>query len=100
MVLLERRKGEPIMKESAVPETRTLADLMAERPLKLDELLETSGLERKVLDAIIHGRYTPSPQQRQRIARALGVEPGQIAWGHIQQVEHMYGHGPQFGRSP
>jgi hypothetical protein len=23
-----------------------------------------------------------------------------ITWGHTQQVEHIHGHGPQFGRSP
>jgi hypothetical protein len=34
------------------------------------------------------------------LAAVLGVEPDQITWGHTQQVEHMYGHGPQFGRSP
>jgi transcriptional regulator with XRE-family HTH domain len=88
------------MKESAVAESRTLADWMADRNLSLDDLLAATGLERKVVDAIIHGRYTPSPQQRQRVATALGVEPERIAWGHTQQVEHMYGHGPQFGRSP
>jgi transcriptional regulator with XRE-family HTH domain len=80
--------------------SRSIADWMAERNLRLEDLLETTGLERKVLDAIIHGRYTPSPQQRQRLAQALGVDLAGITWGHTQQVDHMYGHGPQFGRSP
>ena len=80
--------------------SRSIADWMAERKLLIDDLLETTGLERKVLDAIIHGRYTPSPQQRQRLAQALGVDLASITWGHTQEVEHMYGHGPQFGRSP
>jgi hypothetical protein len=38
--------------------------------------------------------------QRQRIAAALGVSVDQIQWGRTVQVDHMYGHGPQFGRSP
>ena len=80
--------------------TRTLADWMAERGFSFDKLLEAAGLERKVLEAIVNGRYTPSPQQRARVAAALGVDPAQVAWGHTQQIEHMYGHGPQFGRSP
>ena len=46
------------------------------------------------------GRYTPSPEQRRRLAAALGVDPEQVAWGHSAQVSHVYGHGPQFGRSP
>jgi hypothetical protein len=73
---------------------------MAERGLDLDQLLAASGLERRVLEAIVHGRYTPSPQQRQRVAGALGLAPGQVAWGHTTPVEHIQGHGPQFGRSP
>jgi hypothetical protein len=73
---------------------------MAERGLGLDQLLDASGLERRVLEAIVHGRYTPSPQQRRRVAGALGLEPGQVAWGHTTPVEHIQGHGPQFGRSP
>jgi lambda repressor-like predicted transcriptional regulator len=73
---------------------------MGERGLGLEELLAGSGLERKVLDAILQGRYTPSPQQRQRVAGALGVHPDEITWGHVNEVSHVYGHGPQFGRSP
>ncbi len=79
---------------------RTVAEWMAERGLGFEELEAAAHLDPKVLDAILHGRYTPSPQQRQRLAAALGTETGQISWGFTQQVEHMYGHGPQFGRSP
>jgi transcriptional regulator with XRE-family HTH domain len=79
---------------------RSIAEWMAERGLELDQLLAASGLERRVLEAIVHGRYTPSPQQRQRVAGALGLAPGQVAWGHATPVEHIQGHGPQFGRSP
>ena len=79
---------------------RSIAEWMAERGLSLDELLTASALDRKVLEAIVQGRYTPSPQQRQRVAAALGVEPRQVAWGHVTPVEHIHGHGPQFGRSP
>jgi hypothetical protein len=53
-----------------------------------------------VVEAIAAGRYTPSPQQRQAMAAALGVGPEQVAWGHQTEVAHVYGHGPQFGRSP
>ena len=52
------------------------------------------------LQAIVQGRYTPSPDQRRRLADALGVAPEQVAWGHTAEVQHVYGHGPQFGRSP
>jgi transcriptional regulator with XRE-family HTH domain len=79
---------------------RTIDEWMKERGLSLEDLLQASALDRKVLAAIIEGRYTPSPQQRQRVAAALGVAPDEIAWGHRNPVEHLYGHGPQFGRTP
>jgi hypothetical protein len=79
---------------------RTVADWMAERDLSLAALVEASALDRKVVEAIVHGRWTPSPQQRQRLAGALGVALDEVAWGYRIAVDHMYGHGPQFGRSP
>ena len=79
---------------------RTLAEWMHERGVDLSDLLASSSLDRKILEAILNGRYTPSPQQRQRVAAALGITPEQIRWGHTNPVEHIYGHGPQFGRSP
>lgn len=79
---------------------KSVADWLAERGLSQPELVELSGLDKRVVEAIIHGRYTPSPEQRERLSVALGVTPAQVAWGHVVQVEHVYGHGPQFGRSP
>jgi transcriptional regulator with XRE-family HTH domain len=79
---------------------KSLADWMAARGVTLESVLSASRLDAKVVEAILHGRYTPSPQQRQRLAQALGVAPEEILWGHTTQVDHMYGHGPQFGRSP
>jgi hypothetical protein len=73
---------------------------MAERGLGVERLVESAALDRRVVEAIVAGRYTPSPEQRQRLAAALGVGVEQIAWGHVAQVSHVYGHGPQFGRSP
>ena len=81
-------------------QVKTVAAWMAERGLGLAELVEASGLDRRVVEAISQARYTPSPEQRQRLGAALGVGPEQVVWGHQAQVDHMYGHGPQFGRSP
>jgi hypothetical protein len=77
-----------------------LASWMAERGVGLDALLSASGLEPKVVRAIVNGQYTPSPEQRRRLAAALRIEPEQVIWGHGTPVEHLYGHGPQFGRTP
>lgn len=75
-------------------------DWMQERGLSLEDLIRATALERKVVEAIAHGRYTPTAEQRRAIATVLGVDPDSVFWGHINQVEHVYGHGPQFGRSP
>jgi lambda repressor-like predicted transcriptional regulator len=83
-----------------VAQIKSVADWMAERGLFLAQLVEASGLDRRVVEAIVRGQYTSSPQQRQCLARILGVAPEQVAWGHQVEVAHVYGHGPQFGRSP
>jgi len=79
---------------------REIGELMAERCLNASSLAERAGLDRKVVEAILAGRYITSPRQRQALAEALGVQPEQVRWGGAVPVDHMYGHGPQFGRSP
>jgi hypothetical protein len=86
--------------ETTMNSRRTIPELLAELGMDVAQLVTTSGLDRKVVEAIAEGRYTTSPQQRERIARALGVAADQIQWGGAMAVDHMYGHGPQFGRSP
>ena len=81
-------------------QANTIAEWMSERRISLAELVEASGLDRRVVEATACGRYTPSPEQRQRLSAALGIDPEQVSWGHVTPVEHVYGHGPQFGRSP
>ena len=78
----------------------TVAEWIAEKAISVEALERASGLDRKVLEAILQGRYTPSPQQRQRVAAVLRVALEQIAWGHTNPVSHLYGHGPQLGRTP
>jgi transcriptional regulator with XRE-family HTH domain len=81
-------------------DVRTAAQWMEERKFSVAELVAAAGLDGRIVEAIVQGRYTPSPQQRERLAAALGVGVEQITWDHASPVEHMYGHGPQFGRSP
>jgi hypothetical protein len=81
-------------------EVKSVSQWVAERGATTAELVVKSGLDDRVVDAIVMGRYTPSPEQRSRLAAALGLGLEQITWGHIVPVEHMYGHGQQFGRSP
>jgi ribosome-binding protein aMBF1 (putative translation factor) len=79
---------------------KTIGQWMSERGLSLADVVKASALDERVVEAIAQGRYTPSPEQRRRLAAALAIDPEEISWGHTAAVEHMYGHGPQFGRSP
>ncbi|MBI3467903.1 MAG: helix-turn-helix transcriptional regulator [Planctomycetes bacterium] len=81
-------------------QVKTISAWMTERGMSLAELVAAAAIEERVVTAIANGRYTPSPQQRERLCAALGITPEQVAWGHVVPVEHLYGHGPQFGRTP
>lgn len=78
----------------------SVADLCARAGLDLDRLAEKSGLSSERVRAILEGRWTPSPAERDRVAAVFGLTRDDIAWGHRSGVEHIHGHGPQFGRSP
>jgi hypothetical protein len=83
-----------------VTKLKTIAEWIMERGVGAAELVTSSGLDQKVVEAIIAGRYMTSPAQRQRLAAALALSPDDVQWGKPVHVDHMYGHGPQFGRSP
>ena len=80
-------------------ETRPIAAVMEEMGISLDQLVQKTGLDAKLVAAIAGGNYTPSPSQRQRLADALGVAKDEIAWGHAVPVQHLRGNGPQTGRA-
>ena len=85
--------GNPFMETS-------VADLCVQHNIDLAQLAAKSGLDVDRIKAIVEGRWTPSPAERDRVAGVFGVTREQIAWGHRSTVEHIHGHGPQFGRSP
>ena len=70
-----------------------------EKGTSVEELVKTSGLDAKLVKAIVDGNYTASPAQRQKLADALGVGVQEIAWGHSVPVQHLRGNGPYSGRS-
>jgi ribosome-binding protein aMBF1 (putative translation factor) len=79
---------------------KMIRQLLAERGLSDEQFADQASLEKRVAQRLIAGQWTPSPDQRTRIAKVLGVDVAEIRWGHSTAVDHMYGHGPQFGRSP
>lgn len=79
---------------------KTVDELCAEQGIDLAKLAALSSLDEKRVLAIVEGRWTPSPTERDKIARVFGLIRDQIAWGHKTVISHIHGHGPQFGRSP
>jgi hypothetical protein len=73
---------------------KSVGDLCLERRIDYKQLAEKAGLEEQRVLAIVLGRWTPSPSERDRVAAALGLTRDQIAWGHKTPIQHIYGHGP------
>jgi hypothetical protein len=79
---------------------KSVAELCGRHGLDPRQLADRAGLDGQRVRAILEGRWTPSPAERDRLAAVFGLSRSQIAWGHKTPVEHLYGHGPQFGRTP
>jgi transcriptional regulator with XRE-family HTH domain len=78
---------------------------MAETPRAVDELCllhridvrqlaERSGVDEQRVLAIVLGRWTPSPEERDSIAAVFSLTREDIAWGHKTPIQHIYGQGP------
>ena len=78
---------------------KPLAVYIEEKETSVDNLVKATGLDAKIVKAIVDGNYTASPSQRQKLAGALGIAVDEIAWGHSVPVQHLRGNGPQSGRS-
>ncbi|MBM81785.1 MAG: hypothetical protein CMJ78_14505 [Planctomycetaceae bacterium] len=79
------------MSESTFPD---VAELCRDNEISFEELVERSGMDDQRVKAIVLGRWTPSPKERQAIASVFGVEASEIAWGHKTPIQHIWGHGP------
>jgi transcriptional regulator with XRE-family HTH domain len=73
---------------------KTVEELCVQHGLSPQQLAERSGLEEQRVLAIVLGRWTPSPAERDKVAAAFGLTRDQIAWGHKTPIQHIYGHGP------
>ncbi len=73
---------------------RTVDQLCAEHGIDARQLAERAGIDEQRVRAILLGRWTPSPKDRDAIAGVFGVTRDQIAWGHKTPIQHLYGQGP------
>lgn len=73
---------------------KSVDELCREHQVDVSQLAEKSGIDEQRVMAIVLGRWTPSPQERDGIASVFGVSRDDIAWGHKTPIQHIYGHGP------
>lgn len=73
---------------------RNLDQLCVEFGIDAQQLAERSGVESGRVAAILLGRWTPSPEDRDAIAGVFGLTRDRIVWGHKTPIQHLYGQGP------
>jgi hypothetical protein len=73
---------------------KSVDELCVEHRIDHKQLAEKTGLEEQRVLAIVLGRWTPSPAERDRVAAVFGLSKEQIAWGHKTPIQHIYGSGP------
>lgn len=73
---------------------KSVEQLCVEHGLDARQLAQKSGVDEQRVAAIVLGRWTPSPEDRDKIAAAFGLTRDQVAWGHKTPIQHIYGQGP------
>jgi hypothetical protein len=68
---------------------KTVEHLLEERGLAIDELADRAAMDVERALAIADGRWTPSPQERDRIAAALEIDVAAISWGHTMNPRNV-----------
>ena len=73
---------------------KSVRALCEERRMGHKELAEKAEIDDQRVLAIVLGRWTPSPTERDKIAAVLGLTKEDITWGHETPIQHIYGSGP------
>jgi transcriptional regulator with XRE-family HTH domain len=73
---------------------KSVEQLCIESGIDARQLAERCGVDEQRVLAILLGRWTPSPQERDRIAAVFGRTRDQVTWGHKTPIQHLYGQGP------
>ena len=71
---------------------RTVDRILEESGIGIARLTEESGLSRDRVEAIVAGRWLPSPVERGRIAAVLQLPVDQIDWGHTMNPRNVRYH--------
>lgn len=68
---------------------KTIDLLFEESTLTIEDVAERAQLTVRRVEAIALGRWTPSPTERLRIARAFGVHVDEVSWGHSMDPRNI-----------
>lgn len=68
---------------------KTVEHLFELTGLAIEDIAEAAGLPVERVAAIAEGRWTPSPEDRARIAAAFGVSVEEVSWGHSMNPRNI-----------
>jgi transcriptional regulator with XRE-family HTH domain len=68
---------------------KTVEHLFEETGFSVEDVAERSGLSMERVAAIAEARWTPSPDDRERMAAAFGVPAAEISWGHSMNPRNI-----------
>jgi transcriptional regulator with XRE-family HTH domain len=68
---------------------KTVDKLLEESGLWIEDVAERSNLAEERVEAIALGRWTPSPDERNRVAEALSVSVDEVSWGHTMDPRNV-----------
>lgn len=68
---------------------KTVEHLFEVTGLAIEDIAERAGLTIERVAAIAEGRWTPSPEDRERIAAAFGVPVEEVSWGHSMNPRNI-----------
>ena len=68
---------------------KTVEHLFELTGLDIEDVAEKAGLQVERVAAIAEGRWTPSPDERARVAAAFGVPVEEVSWGHSMNPRNI-----------
>jgi hypothetical protein len=71
---------------------KTIDQLFDETGRTVEDVAAAARMVPERVAAIAHGRWTPSPEERRRLAEAFGVEITAISWGHTMNPRNVRYH--------
>jgi len=71
---------------------KTIDILFDETKLTIEDIAERARMTPERVEAIVVGRWTPSPAERQKIAAAFGVSIDDVSWGHSMEPRNIRYH--------